>query len=279
MKLKRVMGILICVLVCSLILSAAVNAAPENVQQGVEHEGVKYPAEEVYSRFGVGEKIRLRVTYMGLTAGYINIKTESTKINGRPVYQLKMTARTQGVVEWFYTVRDTLVSYMDVRGLFSWGYDYHKNHNKEKEVEEVRYSPEEGFVLRGGKKEGEIVPYTQDVLSAVFYLRTRDLKVGDVHSFPVHVGDDNYQLELKVETVEEVPTSEEGWVEAFRIIPRLQDSEEQKELEEKIKDNSSGIRIWISKDKRRIPLQVAIPARVASLYGYLDSYTPGEKVQ
>ncbi|MFP4686938.1 MAG: DUF3108 domain-containing protein [bacterium] len=243
----------------------------------LDSERFEYQGEDIQRRFGTGEKMQLRVTYMGLTAGYITIKTEETQINGREIYQLKMEARTRGMAEWFYRVRDNLVSYMDVRGLFSWGYDYHKNHNKEDEIDEVRYDPDNGFVLRGGKKDGEIAPYTQDVLSAVFYLRTREFNVGDVHTFPVHVGDNNYNLELKVEALEEVPTRDEGWQEAFRIVPRLADEQEQKKLEDKIKDRSEGVRIWISNDERKIPLQIAIPARVASLYGYLESYEPGSE--
>ncbi|MGM0380572.1 MAG: DUF3108 domain-containing protein [bacterium] len=240
-------------------------------------ERLEVEGTEVYRRFGSGEKIKLRVTYMGLTAGYIDINTEKTTFENRPVYRLKMEAETKGTVSWMYSVKDTLISYMDIRGLFSWGYDYHKNHNGEKETEKVRYQQDEGFVVRNGEKGGGIPLYTQDVLSAVYYLRARNIEVGEEYTFPVHVDDDVYTLILEVRKLEQIIT-DSGWQEAFKIVPRLESEQREKELQEKLKDSSRGVRVWISNDERRIPLQIAIPAQIGSLYGYLNSYEPGEKL-
>ncbi len=256
---------------------AGVEKQEAAADSGTSLERLEVDREEVHRRFGTGEELKLRVTYMGLTAGYIDITTEKGIFEERPVYRLKMEAETSGSVSWMYSVRDTLVSYMDVRGLFSWGYDYHKNHDGEEELEEVRYHQDEGFVVRNGEKDGEIPLYTQDVVSAVYFLRTRDLNVGDEHSFPVHVGEDVYHLVLEVEELDTIITND-GWEEAFKIVPRLEDEEREEELNEQLKDSSRGVRVWISNDERRIPLQIAIPAKFGSLYGYLSSYSPGEEI-
>ncbi len=268
------------ILITFLTGGGIVFASEEPADTAVEFEPperVEVDRAEVHRRFGTGEELELRVTYMGLTAGYININTEEAVFEDRPIYRLKMEAETSGAVSWMYSVRDTLISYMDIRGLFSWGYDYHKNHNGEAETEEVRYHHDEGFVVRDGEKDGEIPLYTQDVVSAVYYLRTLELAVGDEYSFPVHVGDKVYHLILKVDK-EEMIISADGWQEAFKIVPRLEDEEREEELKEQLKDTSRGVRVWISKDERSLPLQIAIPARFGSLYGYLSSYKPGEKI-
>lgn len=230
--------------------------------------------------FRPGEIIRLRVTYLGLTAGYLKMSFQKERIDTHSVYQLKVTGRSKGIARWFYTVRDQFISYVDSTGFFSLGYDYYQNHGGEKDFETVRYDHDKGLFFKNGGAEpqGKFPPYSQDVVSAIYFLRAQDLEVGQYYSFPVHLDDEAYDLQIYVEGKEEVATKDRGWVEAFRIHPSLRDEKNKKELGEKLKNGGSGVRIWISDDQYKIPVRIGIPAKIGSFWGYLDHYQPGENL-
>jgi len=216
------------------------------------------------------------VSYLGFTVGYLTTKVKTKSIDGREIYQLKVTGNSSGLAYWFYSVRDEFVSYVDATDYFSLGYDYEKNHGGEREFETVRYDHKKGLYFKNGKETGNIPPYSHDVLSALYFLRGQEMEVGNRYQFPVHVGDEAYRLELLVEGKDEVATSSRGWVEAFRIKPSLQDPQKEKEFKEKLKGEENKVRIWISDDSAKIPLQISVPAKVGTFWGYLSSYKPGK---
>ena len=228
--------------------------------------------------FRPGEKIRLRVTYLGFTAGYLKMGFEKEQIDNHPVYQLKVTGNSRGLARWFYTIRDQFISYVDSTGFFSLGYDYYQNHGGETDFESLRYDHDEGLFFKNGSTEprGKFPPFSQDVVSAIYFLRAQNLEVGQYYHFPVHLDDEAYNLQIYVEGKETVATRDRGWVEAFRIHPSLQDEKMKQELREKLKDGGNGVRIWISDDQYKIPLRIAVPAKIGSFWGYLDQYDPGE---
>lgn len=239
------------------------DTGAKNVDRNVDQEAFK-----------PGEFLKLRVTYIGLTAGYIEVEVEEAMIGGRDLYTLNMKAYTGGAGDWFYSASDRLISYVDARGLFSWGYDFYKEHEDESSQTKVRYHHGQGFFTENGSREGEIPRYTQDLLSAVYYVRTQELEVGQTYRFPIHSSDRSYDLSIEVEAVEKVATND-GWRKAYRLVPRFKNPTDRDEAFEKIK-SVGGVKLWISKDKHKIPLQISVPATFGSLYGYLNEYSPGE---
>lgn len=229
----------------------------------------------VNGAFRPGEKFSMRVTYMGVTAGFFTVRVGEDRVDGRALYTLNMKARTAGAIDWFYRVRDTLTSYMDVEGLFSWGYDYDQNHGGDQESTSVRYDQQGGVVNVDGERADSVPRFTQDILSSIYYLRSQDLEVGQSYRFPVHVSDDYYELILTVAGVEKIGTYD-GWKEAYRLVPDVRSKEKAEELREQVYSGKhGGVQLWISKDQRKIPLQVALPARFGTFYGYLEDYSPG----
>lgn len=223
--------------------------------------------------FKPGEFLKMRVTYLGMTAGYIEVRVNRKNVEGRDLYALNMKAYTAGPVEWFYSARDRLISYMDARGLFSWGYDFFKNHQDEKEQTRVRYYHHNGVFTENGKQEGAIPPYTQDLLSAVYYVRTQKLETGQEYDFPVHSSDRSYRLTLKVKESDRVATGD-GWREAFVLLPTFEKSTDRDEAFEHVK-KVRGVKLWISRDHHKVPLKISLPATFGHVYAYLHDYEPG----
>lgn len=240
--------------------------------QGSSH--IMIPRNGKQNVFREGENLRLRVSYLGITAGYINANVDTATFRGRPTYKLIVRAKTAGLADLLYSIRDRYVSFMDAQGLFSWGYNMSQRHNGDLRTVSMRYYPHQGKYVKDGEKSGTIPPYTHDVITASYYLRTHDLEVGQYYQFPVQMSEEVYNLLIKVEDLEEVRTRD-GKKQAYRLKPSLQDPKNIKKMHQQLKEDKNGVRIWISKDNRKIPLMISIPAKIGSLWGYLESYDQG----
>lgn len=257
----------------SLHNPATSDAAPRTkIAQPDTVPAERLPDQDIFRR---GEMIKLRVTYLGFTAGYLTFKVNERTIDGRDVFQLKVNGESSGLAYWFYTVRDQFVSYVDAENSLSLGYDYRQNHGGEKEFSRVRYDHTDGLYFTNGNDTGTIPRYSMDVLSALYFLRSREMTVGDTYEFPVHLGDEAYQLRVKVEEREEIATSNRGWVDSFRIKPTLVNPKKEKEFREKLKNEQNQVRIWMSADSLKIPVQIGVPAKIGTFWGYLTEYKPG----
>jgi hypothetical protein len=92
-----------------------------------------------------------------------------------------------------------------------------------------------------------IAPLTQDILSAIYALRARSLKIGDRFSMPVVDSGMNYAVQIDVEAAERVRTPI-GEMPAWRLSPTVLDANQQ--------PIGRRMTIWLSDDRRRLPLQL-----------------------
>lgn len=221
--------------------------------------------------FKPGETIELRATYIGLTAGYITMSVRNDTIGNRPLYQLRLNAETSSFIEYIYSLDDRFVSYFDRRGLFSWGYDYHQNHNGSVETRTVRYYHEKEFFTENNERKGPIEKYTQDLLTAMYYIRAQKLTAGDTLNFPLQTGDEYYDVNLKV--TESRVATKDGWKDSYELRPILTKSRHKEAAKEHV-ESISDIRIWLSHDERRIPYKISFPATFGSLQAFLEDYNP-----
>jgi hypothetical protein len=106
--------------------------------------------------------------------------------------------------------------------------------------------------------EATFAGHLQDVLSAIYYLRTQPLEVGK--SFEISVSDSGvvYQIPVRVMEMKRRKTVL-GRVEAFRLDPEVFGSE-------RLIPDAGQFSIWITNDKRRIP----VSARIKMKYGTFD---------
>ena len=93
---------------------------------------------------------------------------------------------------------------------------------------------------------------TLDPITAVYLARSTDFKVGDKLYFKVFGGRYQYLLELFIEKQEPVALRSGNTIDAYRIIPRVQN----------ITKNGYASRfneatIWISADERRLPIKLS----------------------
>jgi hypothetical protein len=107
----------------------------------------------------------------------------------------------------------------------------------------------------------KIVPGTQDILSTLYYMRTRQLEEGQILRIDINERRSNYQLRLCLAGKEEIKTPAGDFL-AWKLEPLVFQG---RKIKRRIKGN-----IWLSADERKIPVKVQGKTRVGSFTLYLE---------
>ena len=147
----------------------------------------------------MGEKLVYSITYFGVSAGDLTIEILPFKQLGtRKVYHIYGNAVSSPVFSLFYRLNDVVESFMDYEGSFSHRFHLHLDETKQtREALELndsekaqthywnKWHPRDGD-YREAHESGPVAPFSQDSLSALYYLRmVPALEPGTVVSFPV----------------------------------------------------------------------------------------------
>jgi Protein of unknown function (DUF3108) len=229
--------------------------------------------------FHPGEHYAFDITYFGATAGELQLDVLSTKVVAeRPSFHFQAHARTSPVFSLFYNLNDMGESFMDVDGLFSHKFLLKIDESlQQREVLEL-YDQQKHKVYywskldhkkkgkRNDQTEIDVDPFTQDSISAFFYVRTLPLKVGDVDIFPVST---NGKIKhVRITTVrKETISTKIGEVPAIVVKPEV--------VLDGVLQTFGDNFVWISDDARRAILKVDAKMKVGSIVAYLREYRNG----
>ena len=213
-----------------------------------------------YHPFENGEKAVYQATWNGMfSVATAEIRTVPTVIDGKRVYQVRVEAKTARALDLIWRMRDTISSTFDAKGLMPERYTFKQRENSKVIDTEARFDPaaKQWSVNRQQVGKKPRVYYfdsynTLDPITAVYLARSTEFKVGDKLYFKVFGGRYQYLLELFVQKKEPVELSSGKTVEAYRIVPRVQN----------ITKNGYASRfneaaIWISADERRVPVKLS----------------------
>ncbi|MFH1888575.1 MAG: DUF3108 domain-containing protein [Candidatus Omnitrophota bacterium] len=147
-----------------------------------------------------GNDLTFLVSYMGLIpAGEARLENRGEELyQGKQVYHLSAQAYLSGFYSKFFDLRAQIDSYLDKKGLYSLKFTQRLIvPNKPDDEKEVLYDQAQNFMeLRGVKR--KILPATQDPLSAIFYIRNQDLKIGKIFDININTNQKNYQFYAEV---------------------------------------------------------------------------------
>ncbi|RMH87102.1 MAG: DUF3108 domain-containing protein [Calditrichaeota bacterium] len=223
--------------------------------------------------FDVGERLIFRIRYGFITAGRATMEVKEVVMvhDSIPAYRILSTARSAKFFDSFYKVRDSVESYMDVRGLFSW-----KFHKRLREggykfdllaeydqwrgvayVTAIRYHSDEPLrIKRKEEFELEIPLYVLDVLGAFYYVRTQELRVGEPIYMSNHDNKKVYNLQVIIQKKERVKVKA-GTFDCVMVSPRLKG--------EGIFKHKGELWIWLTDDERKIPVKMTSKVPVGSI--------------
>ncbi len=233
----------------------------------VENDGFTF-RNQVNEAFTFGEKLEYRVHYGWLNAARITMKIEDTSIvvNNRPTYHIVAKGKTNKSFDWMYTVRDHFETYVDSQGMAPLKYFKTVREDKYKDKDLVYYN-HETEKLRGLKKNMDMPPYVQDIVSGMYYARTIDFSdayVGKTFPLDIYLDQKIYNLKFKYMGTE-VIKSDFGKVRCIKLIPQL--------VVDRVFKDEDGMTVWITDDANQLPVRVKTEIWIGSLKVDLTSYS------
>jgi hypothetical protein len=161
----------------------------------------------------------------------------------------------------FYPVRDTVTSLIDARGIYPLRF--------EKRLHEGGYNADisalydqAGHTLKTQDTTLSIEPFTHDVLSAFYYIRTRPLKVGDSFELAAVSGKKKYSLKVICHGRERVSVPA-GDFQTLVVEPMLKD--------DGLFKAKGKLTIWVTDDDAHIPVKMESKIPVGSIKAELVS--------
>jgi hypothetical protein len=236
----------------------------------------------IHDPFRVGEKITHETHYnfFGFTAAIFSLETlPFVQVNGRKAYQFVINLHTSKLFNSIYSIEDRVVTLVDydlwLPRLFTLhvketsqlkeGRSYFDFQKLKARYEEKKVSKKKGAEEK--KQEWDILPYSQNVFSVIYYMRLFAWRDGKDYSF--RVADDNENLIFKGRVVSrEVLDTDIGPMKAIKIKPEII-----------LKGNFKpvgDIFIWLSDDERKIPIRIESKIKIGTIISEITDYQPGQ---
>lgn len=250
---------------------AVVPAAPLVRQPDLEDtEGFAVGSRRpLVDPFRVGEVVTHSVSYFKLHAGELKLKVEKfAQVNGRKAYTFATEIKSASLFSSIYTAEDRVETLVDfdllVPRVFALHvkesgqlkearsfFDLDKNHATYWEKKVTKKDGEEEK-----KQEWEILPFSQNVFSAAFYMRIFKWDVGKEYAF--RVADDEQNLVFKGTAIrKEVLDTDLGPMKAIVIKPQVMLKGAFKPM--------GDIFIWLSDDEHKYILRIESKIKIGTL--------------
>jgi hypothetical protein len=244
-----------------VVLCAAKSHAADPVEESVN----------IDPKTWLGEVIEYRVSFGIVPAGKAKLSViDTATINGLPVLHAISTARTAKAFDLVFKVRDSVETWFNSDSVYVLRARKKLSEGRWKEENYVEFNLENGTARwwKNGKEKQmmPVEPRVQDVLSAGYKARTLPLAVGDTFSIKTHDVDKTYDLLVFVLGRESVETPA-GTFDCFKVEPVLRSGGLFK------KEKGARVFIWVTADKRRIPVQMSSKVSFGSVSAVMESYT------
>jgi hypothetical protein len=219
--------------------------------------------------FGVGERFEFSVGYGVIKAGTAVMEIpQIVKFNGKKCYHIVSTAKSNKFFSVFFKVDDKVESFMDVHELYSHRFDKHLREGKFKADISTIFDQESHLAIYNNSQDTfSVAEYVQDVLSAFYFIRTQDLKVGKSLFVDNHTDKKNYPLEVKVLKKERVKVPA-GTFDCVVVEPILKASG--------IFKQKGSLTVWLTDDEIKMPVLMKSKVIIGSISTELTNYRLGE---
>lgn len=171
------------------------------------------------------------------------------------VWQIRSQAWCNGFFQSFYPVQDTVTSFINAQGIYPLKFQKFLNEGSYHTRLFAEYDQQK-HLLKTKDTTLSIDPFTHDILSAFYYIRTQPLTVGKGFELAAVSGKKKYRLQvlcLREETVE-VPA---GTFPCVVVEPILKD--------DGLFKAKGKLWIWLTRDARHLPVKMESKIPVGSI--------------
>lgn len=249
---------------------AVIPSQPLVRQPDIEDsEGFANQRRPLVDPFKVGEKITHAVSYLGAQAAKFSLSVKPyAVVNGKKNYNFFMDVKTSSFFSRVYAVDDQVQTYVDFEtlapGAFKMDFKdwaqvkearaYFDFDNLKADYWEHRYTEKNGHEEK--KLNWTILPYSQNIFSAIFYMRVFQWSVGKECSF--RVADMEKNVVFKAKAIEKVKlNTDAGEFDAIKLKAEV--------VTRGKLSNASDFFIWLSDDDRKYVLRIEVKLPIGSL--------------
>jgi len=217
--------------------------------------------------FEVGERFTYNVSWKVFDAGIATMTlAEKTSFQNEEIYRINATVYSTGIVSTLFKVVDVFESFFQARDLCS--------RKITKKIQEGRRHRETVVTfdararqarmedrdlnrpdLPPKRTESPLPSCVQDVISALYFIRTKNLRVGELVQFPINDGGRTYDVTVEIQAQEEVKTPA-GTFQAFRLEPKVFDG---------LFKSKGRLFVWVTTDAARMPVQLKAKINIGTI--------------
>jgi len=219
-------------------------------------------AQNIHIPFTEGEKLTYKIQYGPVNAGIANLEVKT--FNNK--YKYLAEGKSTGVFNMFFKVRDYYESIVDKVTLQPNRFYRNVNEGNYKKKEQVFFN----YDLLRAESTRDTIPLPnnpQDILSIFYYLRSQnlnDIKENEIIPAKAFLDDefmDSNLIYLGKDTIK----TKFGIVPCLKFSPKLETGRVFKE--------DYSMKIWISDDANKVPVQVKSKILVGSIEMNLSKYS------
>jgi hypothetical protein len=227
--------------------------------------GFEWRKESTNGSFELGEDLKFDIAWKFIVVGHATMAVESMQdVGGRQAYHIATAAKSSSFFDNFYRVRDTNESWIDSESLCTLKYASVNDENNRRKLETILFDQvDHKFTILESSKTGTIPAFVQDVLSSLFYLRTKELTVGKDIILDAHSGDLSWPLRVKVHRKETINVPA-GRFECFVVEPGLRE-------DAGIFQAKGKLLVWLTADSKKVPVLLRSQIVVGSVEAKLVS--------
>jgi len=260
MNVRHIIAACTCIcfnLVVPLLSEEAAVSAPACVPEIIAPKFAW--VQETNTAFAPGEVLNFNVRWQFLTVGSASMEiNDIVDLNGRKAYHIITRASSAPFFDTFFKVRDVNESWMDTESLSSLQFISHISEGNYRKDETVIIDQESRkFTITESGKTGDVPAWVKDVLSSMYYLRTRDLAVGREYSIDAHSGDKSWPLMVNVTGREKVKTPA-GEFTCWVVEPAIREGAG-------IFKASGKLKVWLTCDEKKLPVLMRSKVKVGAI--------------
>lgn len=219
---------------------------------------------EAFAAPPVPEKIVLEASWGPFRAGYGILAYEPDSVSRRATVSLAVV--TNDFISSLFRVRNFLRTVIDLNGLYPVIAEERIEEGKYRARRWALFDNERGLVFSGSRKRPQVEapPFTNDLLSLQFRARFRSVQPGDTFSEFCYVQGHVYDVLFTCTGQERVETPL-GVFDCIILEPRLTGNGRNFSRRDRV-------RLWISKDERRILVKVKAKVSFGAISGDIVYY-------
>lgn len=222
---------------------------------------------DLYFKYGI----------MASKAGYASLFTQKTQYGSQSAYKMSLVSHSTGAARRFFKLDDTLVAFMDVKlkPLAFWK-DAHEGDDNVVERQTYSYQPDGSIHIRArrlknGEERHNVLLTTQsctyDMISIIYYARTLDYDNMQRNSKTNVVfisGKKKVNMQIHYEGLERVQANNNRTYTCYKLALTI--------LDDAFVNQENAMRVYITNDLNRIPVQIESRLKIGSSRAVLRSF-------